>query len=193
LGQFFNTVLRQPYDVPLNPESVKVVIDAGANIGDTACWYASKFPAAQIIALEPDQSNFAMLALNARPYGDRIKALRRALWHHDANLKIIDGGSSIGMSVRSVDDADDSDCTGISLLSLMTELELTQLDIVKIDVEGEELHLFAPKYDSWLKNASVIVVDVHSGEAAKVVRCAAARWGLQCEQYRELYVLRRGS
>src|SRR5207253_43161 len=74
LGQYFNTVLRQPYDLPLKPGRVKVVIDAGANIGHTACWYASKFPAAQIIALEPDPSNFAMLVLNARPYGDRVKA-----------------------------------------------------------------------------------------------------------------------
>jgi len=168
-----------------------MVIDAGANIGDTACWYASKFPEAQVIALEPDPSNFAMLALNARPYGDRVKAFRLALWHHDANLKVIDGGSSIGMRVQRVDASDDSDCTGISLISLMRKLELTKLDVVKIDVEGEELNLFAPKFDSWISNASVIVVDVHSDEAAEVVKCAAARWGLQCEQYRELYVLRR--
>jgi FkbM family methyltransferase len=177
--------------VPLKPEKVRVVIDAGANIGDTACWYASKFPEAQIIALEPDPSNFAMLALNARPYGERVNPFRLALWHHDANLEIIDGGSSIGMRVQPVDASANSDCTGISLISLMRKLDLTKLDIVKIDVEGEELNLFAPKFDSWMDHASVIVVDVHSDEAADVVRCAAARWGLQCEQYRELYVLRR--
>jgi hypothetical protein len=97
------------------------------------------------------------------------------------------------MSVQSVDDADDSDCTGVSLLTLMSKLELTQLDIVKIDVEGEELYLFDSQFDGWIKNTSVIVVDVHSGEAAEVVRSAAARWGLQWEQYRELYVLRRES
>jgi FkbM family methyltransferase len=178
--------------VPLEHERVKVVIDAGANIGDTACWYASKFTEAHIIALEPDPTNFAMLALNAQPYGERIKAFRLALWHNDANLRVIDGGSSIGMSVQQVDESNDPDCAGITLIGLMQKLELTDLDIVKIDVEGEELNLFAPEFDSWINYAGAIVVDVHSDEAAEVVRHAAARWGLQCEQYRELYVLRRG-
>jgi FkbM family methyltransferase len=169
-----------------------VVIDAGANIGDTTCWYASKFPEADIIALEPDPSNFAMLALNARPYGKRVQAFRLALWHlDDTNLKIIDGGSSIGMSVQQGGGVNDPDCGGITLSSLMKKLELMKLDIVKIDVEGEEFNLFAPEHDSWINYAGTIVVDVHSDEAAEVVRHAAARWGFACEQYRELYVLRR--
>jgi FkbM family methyltransferase len=177
--------------VPLEDERIRVVIDAGANIGDTACWYASKFTEAHIIALEPDPSNFAMLALNAQPYSDRIRAFRLALWHCDADLKLIDGGSSIGMSVQQANASNDPDCAGITLVGLMQKLELKDLDVVKIDVEGEELNLFAPEYDGWINYAGTIVVDVHSEEAAEVVRHAAARWGLQCEQYRELYVLRR--
>jgi FkbM family methyltransferase len=105
--------------VPLKYERINVVIDARANISDTTCWYASKFTKAYIIALEPDPSNFAMLALNARPYGDRIKAFPLALWHCDVNLKLIDGGSSIGMSVQQADASNDLDYFGITLTGLM--------------------------------------------------------------------------
>ena len=41
-----------------------LIIDAGANIGASACWFASSFPSAHIVAFEPDKANFELQARN---------------------------------------------------------------------------------------------------------------------------------
>lgn len=43
----------------------QLVLDAGANVGLAAMLFAAMWPRAQIISLEPDKNNFAMLQLNA--------------------------------------------------------------------------------------------------------------------------------
>ena len=37
------------------------IIDGGGNVGFTACYFASKYPAAKIITIEPDAENFEIL------------------------------------------------------------------------------------------------------------------------------------
>lgn len=50
-------------DVKL-PYIPKVIIDAGANIGATAIFFALKYPFAQIISVEPDGWNCALARVN---------------------------------------------------------------------------------------------------------------------------------
>ena len=66
---------------------VEFIIDAGANIGLTSAYLANRFPNAQILALEVDQRNFELLAMNSRPY-PRIRPLLKGLWNRRANLTI---------------------------------------------------------------------------------------------------------
>ncbi|MEK6809367.1 MAG: FkbM family methyltransferase, partial [Nanoarchaeota archaeon] len=40
------------------------IIDAGANVGFTAIYFANRFPKARIIAIEPEESNFKLLKKN---------------------------------------------------------------------------------------------------------------------------------
>ena len=49
-------------NIAFEPE---LVLDAGANVGLAAMLFAAMWPRAQIISLEPDKNNFAMLQLNA--------------------------------------------------------------------------------------------------------------------------------
>ena len=190
-GEFCHTIIRRAYrrSIPLYP--VKMIIDAGAYIGDTACWYATQCPEATIVALEPDPSNFGALKRNAVPYGNRIEVVRSALWHEDRPLKISNGSGSSGMTVRELHAGETSDCMGVSPRTLIDQLSPGGVDIVKLDVEGEELNLFRPKFDNWIEKVHTIVVDLHSKEAAEMVLQAAVRWGRECERYRELYILRK--
>ena len=53
------------FDLPFTP---KTIVDAGANIGMASIFYSHRYPAAKIIALEAEGSNFAALCKNVEPY-----------------------------------------------------------------------------------------------------------------------------
>src|SRR5688572_4108026 len=90
------SVLRQvlqecQYDVPL-PSMPRFIVDAGANIGLAAVFFANKYPESEIVALEPDESNFRLLKENGRPYRN-IHAVHGALWNQEGELFLIDPGT----------------------------------------------------------------------------------------------------
>ena len=47
-GSVIHTALRNGYGKYLPEGPVRLIIDAGANIGDTSAWYLSKFPGAAL-------------------------------------------------------------------------------------------------------------------------------------------------
>src|SRR6266566_2247026 len=49
--EVLHTVIRANYGRWLPPEPVRLIIDAGAYIGETTVWYLSRFPGATVIAL----------------------------------------------------------------------------------------------------------------------------------------------
>src|SRR3954468_12253478 len=69
------------------PEQVRTVLDAGANVGYSAISFASQFPDAQVIALEPDPSNYAQMVRNTRGY-PHIVPVNGALWSAPCALRI---------------------------------------------------------------------------------------------------------
>lgn len=74
-----------------------VIVDAGANIGLSAIYFANRYPHAKVIALEPEGRNFALLKQNVAPYAN-IVPLQTALWHRNAEVPILDAGRG-GMGV----------------------------------------------------------------------------------------------
>ena len=80
----------QEYDFLMDPPPV-AIIDAGANIGLASIYFASKYPAARVIAIEPEQSNFELLQKNVAPYSNIIP-LQAALWNTNEEINLIDPG-----------------------------------------------------------------------------------------------------
>src|SRR5262245_40199947 len=50
---FDEVVVRGEYDFAA-PGTVATVVDAGANIGITAAWYAARYPGCRVVAIEPE-------------------------------------------------------------------------------------------------------------------------------------------
>jgi len=185
-----HTVVRQCYGQHPLSGPVRFIVDAGANIGDSTCWFLSKYPDAHVVALEPDSANFAALLRNTEPYGNRVTCLKAGLWVSDVPLQVCDGGSSISIFVREAGDSP-ADCQGLCPETLMSRFAVETIDIFKIDIEGAESHLFSNGKLEWLPLCRLVFVDVHSDDAERTVRSAAHRHGFRCENYRELVVLRK--
>src|SRR4030042_5238997 len=71
--------------------SQPVIIDAGANIGLSSVYFASRFPNAIIECFEPEDENYALLLKNTEKYGN-IKHNKCALWWKSGFVSIVDKG-----------------------------------------------------------------------------------------------------
>lgn len=137
----------------------KVIVDAGANIGLAALYFAAKFPGAHIYCIEPDTHNFQLLQKNLRHYGN-VHTLQGALWYKDEYLEIANPeGFSAGLSMKSA--ATSQKIQGYSVASVMQHFGLTHIDILKMDIEGAEKEVFAHGDTEWLKKVSVLVIELH--------------------------------
>ena len=191
--ELVSSCLRQVYGQYLPPPPVGLVLDAGAFIGDTTAWYLSRFPDAEVFALEPDPANFEMVARNCSAYGSRVTLLNAALWSHRSRLTLPSSRTATSdVSVAAVDDEAPSNCVGVSPLDVLEMSGKNEIDIFKCDIEGAEVELFSSECDPWLSRTRSLYVDIHSRQAHDVVVAATRRHGFVCRPWRELLIFHRG-
>ncbi len=140
----------------------RVIVDAGANIGMATLYYAQRFPQARIIAIEPEESNFAMLKLNCGHLAN-VTLLQAALWGEAKELGFCDAQAekwAFAVAERSAE----SSAPGIRGLTVPEILEMVTpagIDLLKLDIEGAELALFSANPQAWLSSVGRIVIELH--------------------------------
>ncbi len=137
-------------------------IDLGANTGLASIFFLSRYPAAQIIAVEPDSENFAMLKRHLGGLSN-VTCVQAAVWTSDGQVNLIDPGiGSWGMQVTASTQSGRSERTvnAISMTSLLSQLPAGRVDLLKIDIEGVERELFSDS-GAWIQQVSAIVIELH--------------------------------
>jgi len=148
--------IQQQYEAILARGKTPIIIDAGANMGASAVWFSRQFPAARIIAIEPEPGNAAACRRNIR---------------NAPNVRLVEAGlggapGAIEMSTGSQEWAFQSTRAGAGGVKLVTIPELMaaepdgQLFITKIDIEGFESDVFAANV-GWLDETFVVIVEPH--------------------------------
>src|SRR5262252_8147645 len=83
-------VLRQIFIddeyAPIELTSLRWIVDLGANVGYSSAYFLSKYPNANVLAVEPDPSNYAICCRNLEPFGRRAKIIHGAAWPQCTNL-----------------------------------------------------------------------------------------------------------
>lgn len=164
LHTFVHVIAQDAYKPDFDePSSAEVIIDAGANVGLAALWYAEKYPDAKILAIEPEAENFEWLQRNVEAYPN-IRPIQAALWNECGSLSITDtgGGSwAFRVDLSPADGASTgTDIAAITIESLMKEHDVDHIDILKIDVEGSEKEVFEAS-DGWIGDVDMIAVELH--------------------------------
>ena len=153
-------ILKRSYDIPFG-FSPKTIIDGGGNIGLTAAFWATKYPGATIVTLEPDGDNFSMLRRNTAPYKN-IHAIRGGVWSKSGHLVVKDTGQgNNSFTVEEADAGTRGAVPAFSIADIMVKMNWPSIDVVKLDVEGSEKEIFSSNYESWMPKAKVIVVEIH--------------------------------
>lgn len=122
----------QVYKQLLPPNAL--ILDCGANIGLSVIWLKQCYPAARIIAFEPDPTNFLLLEKNINSYNlDNITCHPAAVWKEDTQLTFSGGeGMASGLTTTNSKDA-------ITVNCLQLKKFLSQpVDFLKLDIEGAE-------------------------------------------------------
>ena len=122
-----------------------VVIDAGGCLGEFSL-YASQCvgETGRVIMLEPDSANVDGAARNFAANGNpsNITVIKAGLWNAKGTIRFTTGLSAQSSIVDETTPASGGKIVEIpttTLADLVTDLKLSRLDFVKMDIEGAEL------------------------------------------------------
>jgi FkbM family methyltransferase len=153
-------LLRGEYalDLPFTPATI---VDAGANIGMASIYYAHRYPEARIVAVEAEQSNFDVLRRNVAPYPN-ILPIHAALWNRDGFVGVSEPDPSTGGFGKwgfVTHEGSGVQARAVTMRTLMTETNIQQIDLLKVDIEGSEKQVF--ESCDWMNNVRAMVIELH--------------------------------
>ena len=178
------TFLLRDCDVKLQTEP-RFIIDAGAHIGCAALFFASSFPRANIVAIEPDLGNYQLLLRNTRG-NQRIRAIHAAVWHRPESVIIAnEQDDPCAFQIKSAE----GQCTtvkGLTVSAIIRECGFEKIDLLKLDIEGAEREIFAAGDLDWMNRTHAIMIELHDrfrpGCEAAFLK-AARRFGFEITQH----------
>jgi len=176
------------FDLPFSP---KAIVDAGANIGMASIFFAHKYPQAKIIAVEAEATNFSLLKRNIEPYS-QIFPIHAALWCCDGEINVSgnEKGSDEwgfvthyggGVPVRS-----------LTMRTLMAEMHLDFIDLLKVDIEGAEKEVFEDC--DWIEDIGCLMIETHDRfktGCSTAVNAACSQFSAEQRDFTTFYLRNR--
>jgi FkbM family methyltransferase len=139
----------------------KSIIDAGANVGYTAVWFANRYPKAVIISVEPDEANYQLLVKNTW-HLNNYRCDRSALWGETSTLSMSNQKYRDGSACAQTVSVTPGDVQAKTIADIIKFDSLEKPILVKIDIEGAESSVFLDdRSDSWLPNVYAVILEVH--------------------------------
>jgi FkbM family methyltransferase len=158
----FEVLCDNVYNIPesiLPPNTVRVILDCGGNVGITALYLASKYPDARIYSIEPDAENFALLSSNTK-CEPRIIPIRAAVVGRPAsNVRFTKGAQAWANKVSG---NEEGECVpAVTIAEICARWNLPHVDLLKMDIEGAEREVF--KEGRFLDCVSFVIAELHPG------------------------------
>lgn len=131
------------YDVAL-AEEPHVIFDIGGSVGVSALYFALKYPHAAIYVFEPDPQAYAQLLENTKLF-PTIHQFLYAITATDGPVTFhsVRGRSESSSLIKRSDDSVEHTVVGKTLDTVLEELEIDCVDLLKFDIEGGEWNLFS--------------------------------------------------
>ena len=141
----------------------KDVIDIGANVGDSAIYFALK-GAKHVYAFEPYPYSYAIAMQNIKLNGlnDDIKLLNEGCGKENGKIKIDTGYKNLGSTdLKNFKKGTNINITTLS--GLLKKFEITEGAVLKIDCEGCEYNVLLATKNSDLRRFKQIQIEYHYG------------------------------
>jgi len=156
LDVFDQIFISKDYNLELGDP--QFIVDAGAHIGLSSVYFASKWPKATIIAIEPEPSNFEILLMNTRIFPN-INPLQAGLWSKKTNLRIQDSNAETWSFCVSESQTGEG-IPAVGIKDIIADFRLPKIDVLKMDIEGSELEVLSCN-NSWIDNVRNLIIELH--------------------------------
>lgn len=157
---FDKVFIKKEYKLPFKIYP-KLIIDGGANTGYASLWFANEYPDAQIIAVEPEESNFQVLKKNTLNYRS-IRIIKAGLWNQNIFLKVLNRGEGKwGFVTEEAGSSDKSKIKAVTIDNILKKSGCNRIDILKLDIEGAEKEIFSSNYENWLDKVNILIIELH--------------------------------
>ncbi len=124
-------------------ETMKVVFDVGANVGQSAVEYLDRFPAAEVYSFEPVAETFQQLVTET-DHSNRIHPYNLGMGSKPSQAIIHVNPESTLSSIKDSRPGDRDEVIQIETLASFAERnDLETIDFLKIDTEGFDLEVLA--------------------------------------------------
>lgn len=158
IATFEQIFIAKEYEVKPDRKP-KLIIDGGANIGCASVYFANRFPSAHIVALEPEPSNFDLLAKNTSSYPN-ITPLQSGIWNRNGFLRVENPhDAKWDFRVTETERADGA-IEAVTIDDILKVSKAESIDILKLDIEGAEKEVFSSS-KSWLGKVRMLIVELH--------------------------------
>lgn len=173
--------IMEKFDAVVARGQAPLIIDCGANIGLSALWFARTFPAAHVVAVEPEPENCALARTNCARANATV--LHAAVATTDTRLALVDPGLGSDAFRTRAAGTGEATLPARSVPSLVTEARKVapvEPFLIKIDIEGFEQELFAKDTD-WIDQFPVLIIELHdwmlpgTANSANFLRAVAKR------------------
>jgi FkbM family methyltransferase len=148
---------RELYRFP-TAEDVPRIIDCGAGVGLTVCYFKHLYPRSEIVAFEADPRVFEILKRNCASWGaDDVRLIPKAVWTCETELPFLGDGRESG---RVDEQASGEDLPRVPTCRLRDHLT-GPIDLLRLDIQGAEVDVLLDCADllGYIRNLSV---DYHS-------------------------------
>ncbi len=162
---FEQIFISNDYNSSELPNSAEFIVDLGATVGLSTVFFGLKYPQAKILSVEPESGNFDVMTRNTAALGDRIQKLHAAVSIKDGEINLDtegeDGASLDAWGVQVSDRPGGRLTPCFKLNTLIETAGFERIDILKVDIEGAELDIFAHDAAEWLPKVNFIIVETH--------------------------------
>lgn len=168
----------------VEPDSV--IIDVGANLGFFSRLFVGFSQQPRVIAIEPERRNLASLRRGAMKWGDgRVLVVSAAAADIDGMLNLrVDRHNHADHQLSK----DGVATTAVRLDTLVAELSLTSVSLIKIDVQGAEERVLRGALGLLRRDHPTVFIELDPGRLAKQGSCPEAVVGILTDAGYDLYL-----
>ena len=163
-GVAYEIFQHRYYECPrsLPAQSIGRVLDLGANVGFSCLWWLTRFPQAEVIALEPHPTHFGQCRANlaANNMLSRVELHQAAAGTESLRIMMSDAGTSSSVIAGSG--------AGIAadMLDVFALLAGRRVDLMKLDIEGGEYAILEDQRFASLQ-VPCVVMEWHGGPGGR--------------------------
>lgn len=155
----------------VSPDNPKVIIDAGANVGMSAVYFAMRYPKAKLFAIEADPETYNYLSVNTKKF-KQIITVSAALGSFTGQDVVFYKNSlkSVASSLIERPGSLPIRVPVFSFQDFCKNMFLESVDLLKCDIEGGEFQVFNNGLPSFVKT---FIAEIHLdivGRALKEAR-----------------------